>query len=230
MYYNDGDRQNSLSLIAVLITRLNTKASISYSLTRHRSHPEPRGAPLRCSRAGRCADKTHQFKLSSCLCMQRPRSLLTAWKENNTPGRPHAPTLCHCPGTTHKAGGNQAGALILLVLLWAHDSITKKMYTCPHPIPCGQVKTWGYRKAAPMPQHPAWCQHSKSRCLCTGCTRQEENTCFPACKQTHPNPPELIIVKPNCTHIPQHKLPGGATQQGFCPGDATCTYSPLPAR
>lgn len=100
----------------------------------------------------------------------------------------------------------------------------------PVPIPSGQVKTRGYRKAAPMPQHPAWCQHSKSRCLRTGCTRQEENTCFPACKQTHPSPPELIIVKPNCTHIPQHKLPGGVMQQSFCPGDATCIYNPPPSK
>lgn len=95
------------------------------------------------------------------------------------------------------------------------------------PIPSGQVKTWGYRKAAPTPQHPAWCE---SRCLSTGCTRQDENTCFPARKQTDPSPPELIIIKPNCTHIPQQKLLSGAMQQGFCPGDATCTYTPLPAR
>lgn len=46
MYYNGGDRQNSLSLIAVLITRLNTKAAIPYSLTCHRPHLEWKGTPL----------------------------------------------------------------------------------------------------------------------------------------------------------------------------------------
>lgn len=45
MYYNSGDRQNSLSLIAILITRLNTKAAIPYSLTCHHPHPELRGTP-----------------------------------------------------------------------------------------------------------------------------------------------------------------------------------------
>lgn len=46
MYYNGRDRQNSLSLIAVLITRLNTKAAIPYSLTCHRPHPKRTGPPL----------------------------------------------------------------------------------------------------------------------------------------------------------------------------------------
>lgn len=45
MYYNSGDRQNSLSVIAILITRLNTKAAIPYSLTCHCPHPEQRGTP-----------------------------------------------------------------------------------------------------------------------------------------------------------------------------------------
>lgn len=45
MYYNSGDRQNSLSLIAILITRLNTRAAIPYSLTCHHPHPKQRGAP-----------------------------------------------------------------------------------------------------------------------------------------------------------------------------------------
>lgn len=118
MYYNDGDRQNSLSLIAVLITRLNTKASISYSLTRHRSHPEPRGAPLRRSGAGRRADKTHQLKLSSSLCVHSPPALLPACREDNTAGRPHAPGLCHqdtgdselVPRPSWSFSGNEAAA------------------------------------------------------------------------------------------------------------------------
>lgn len=84
---------------------------------------------------------------------KRPRSLLPAWKENNTLGRPHAPILCHCPGTTHEAGGHQAGAPFLLILLWAQDSITKKTCKRPHPFRTGE--DLGLQKSCPNATAPS---------------------------------------------------------------------------
>ena len=63
------------------------------------------------------------------------------------------PSCATCPGTTHEAGGHQAGAPFLLILLWAQDCITKKTCKRPHPFRTGE--DLGLQKSCPNATAPS---------------------------------------------------------------------------